>query len=254
MISDFSTYIGIDPTSGQKDFAYAVLDRDLNLVDLADANLDEMLAFLDEQESAVVAVNAPSQTNRGLVKEKLDKVGPARGHFLRGADIRMAEYELREHGIVITGTPSREDACPAWMRSGFNLYRELSGMGYEAHPADSAARLWLETHPYACFCVLLEQIPFPKPNLEGRLQRQLILHEKRLRINDPMGFFEELTRFKLVKGILPLEEIYSPTQLDTLVSAYTAWLAANRPEEVSILGERSEGHLVLPTKELKKQY
>jgi hypothetical protein len=68
-----SVYIGIDPASGNKDFSYAVLDGNLNLVALADADLEELAAFLEKQESAFVAVNAPSGINCGLVKRKLEE-------------------------------------------------------------------------------------------------------------------------------------------------------------------------------------
>lgn len=127
-------------------------------------------------------------------------------------------------------------------------------MGFQPYPADQAAHQWLETNPHACFCVLLEQVLFPKPTLEGRLQRQLILHERGLRIKDPMDFFEEITRFKLKKGILPLNLIYSSEHLDALVAAYTAWLAAHKPHETLLLGEAQEGRLALPVRELKEKY
>jgi hypothetical protein len=102
--------------------------------------------------------------------------------------------------------------------------------------------------------VLAESVPFPKPTLEGRLQRQSILFDKGLRIRDAMEFFEEITRFKLIKGILPTDVLYSPEQLDMLVAAYTAWLAANRPDEVTRVGDKSEGQMILPVRELQEKY
>lgn len=249
-----SVYIGIDPASGNKDFSYAVLDGNLNLVALADADLEELAAFLAKQESAFVAINAPSGINRGLVKRKLEEEQSAPGHALRGVDIRLAEYELRERGIALTGTPSREEFCPAWMQAGFGLYRNLSGLGFKPYYADGAHTQVLETQPHACFCVLVDGILFPKSTLEGRLQRQLVLYDRGLRINDAMGFFEEITRFKLMRGFLPTDILYSPEQLDVLVAAYTAWLAANRPDEVTRVGDRSEGQVILPVRELKSKY
>ena len=47
------------------------------------------------------------------------------------------------------------------------------------------------------------QVPLARLSLEGRLQRQIILYEQGLRIKDPMDFFEEITRYKLAKGIWP---------------------------------------------------
>jgi hypothetical protein len=112
----------------------------------------------------------------------------------------------------------------------------------------------METHPFACFCALTEGIPFPKPTLEGRLQRQSILFDKGLRINDSMSFFEEITRFKLIKGILPFDVIHTPEQLDMMVAAYTAWLGVNRPEEVTQIGDKEEGQISLPVSELQEKY
>ena len=69
MIFTDSVYVGVDPTSGRKDFTYAALDSDLNLVALTDVDTDELVAFLGGQKSVVVEVNAPSHVNRGLVKK-----------------------------------------------------------------------------------------------------------------------------------------------------------------------------------------
>ncbi len=67
-------------------------------------------------------------------------------------------------------------------------------------PSEDTTHVWLETHPHAAFCALLGQLPLPKPTLEGRLQRQIVLYEQGMGIKDPMGFFEEITRHKLVAG------------------------------------------------------
>jgi len=249
-----SVYVGIDPASAHKDFAYAALDRDLNLLALSDADADDLTAFLGGQRAAVAAVNAPSHVNTGLLRKKLESQSLTPGHALRGVDMRLVEYDLRARGISVSGTPAREESCAAWTQAGFALYRRLSKMGFQPYRTDEAARQWLETNPHACFCALLEQVPFPKPTLEGRLQRQLVLHECGLRIKDPMDFFEEITRFKLKKGILPLDLVYSPEHLDALAAAYTAWLAAHKPDEALVLGEEQEGRLLLPVRELKEKY
>ena len=249
-----SVYIGIDPTSGNKDFSYAVLDGNLNLIALADADTEELDRFLEGQESAFVAINSPSGVNRGLVKQILTEKKSGSGRSIRGADIRLAEYELRGRGIVVTGTPAREEFCPAWMQVGFSLYDRLSQIGYKPYKPDGDECQFLETHPYACYCALAECIPFPKPSLEGRLQRQLLLNDKGLQINDGMVFFEEITRFKLIRGILPSDVLYLPEQLDVLVAAYTAWLSVQRPDDVTRVGDRDEGQITLPVKELKAKY
>jgi predicted nuclease with RNAse H fold len=253
MLFSKTTFIGIDPSGGRQPFTYAALDQDRQLVALASGEADEVLAFLGGQESTVVAVNAPSGTNKGLVRKKLEKQSLTPGH-LRGAEMRLAEHELRVRGISVSPTPSRREACAAWMQAGFDFYRRLREMGFEPCPTDGASHQWLETHPHAAFCALLGQLPLPKPTLEGRLQRQLVLYDQDVGIKDPMEFFEEITRHKLVRGILPVEYIYTAEELDALAAAYTACLASSQPDGVVRTGNKQEGQIVLPVAALKESY
>lgn len=248
-----STFIGIDPTSSRKAFTYAVLDHDLRLVALADGDLEDVMAFLAAQRKTTVAINAPSGINRGLVRAKMKKEMLAKQQ-VRGAEFRLAEFKLREHGIAVSGTPATISACPAWMQAGFGLYRKLEKMGFKKYPDPEATHQLLETHPQAGYCVLLNDTPLPKPTVEGRLQRQLLLFEQGLHIKDPMDFFEEITRHKMLKGLWPVELLYQPEQLDALVAAFTAWRATHKPEQISSVGDEKEGMIVLPEKDLKEKY
>jgi hypothetical protein len=137
---------------------------------------------------------------------------------------------------------------------GFQLHNQLRGLGFLPFPGGDSPRQLFETNPHAVFCTLLGQVPLPKPTLEGRLQRQLVLHGKGEEINDPMEFFEEITRHKLLRGSLPINIIYNPEELDALAAAYTAWSVVNSPEEVTILGEKEEGQIILPIQGLKEKY
>jgi len=245
--------IGIDTTGGQKGFTYAALDRDLSIIALADGELDEVTAFLGGQNSAMVAVNAPSHVNTGLVRKNLEKKSLT-PHQVRGFDLRVAEYELREHGISISGTGSMEMLCPNWVQAGFALYKRLSKLGYNPYPDKGESHQWLETHPHACFCVLLGHSPLPKPTLEGRIQRELILFEQGVRIKDPMIFYEEITRHKLMNGVLPLELIHTPEQLDALVAAFVAWWVTVKHGGITRVGNKQEGIITLPNGSLKEKY
>ncbi|NOH02923.1 MAG: DUF429 domain-containing protein [Chloroflexi bacterium] len=247
-----SVFVGVDPTSFHKSFTYAALDRGLNLVALSDGELDEVTAFLAGQQAAMVAVNAPSGLSRGLARGKKREM--FKSQKTRAAGFRLAEIELRERGISVTGTPSTPGACPAWMQNGFALYRKLEKMGFKKYPAEREAYQIMETHPHACYSVLGGALPMPKPSLEGKLQRQLLLYECGLQIKDPMRFFEEITRHKMIKGVWPLELLYQPEQLDALVAAYTAWLAAHKPDQTVFVGEAKEGRILLPAKDLKEKY
>lgn len=246
-------FIGVDPTSGRTSFTYAALDKDLRVITIADGEIEDVIAFLERQTSVVVAINAPSGVNRGLVGRKMQKKAGA-DHSIRGAQMRLAEYELRQRGITVSGTPSTLAACPSWMQTGFNLYRKLEKMGFSKYSESGAQFQVLETHPHACYCVLTETIPQPKPSLEGRLQRQLALYENDVRVRDPMDFFEEITRHKMIKGVWPIEVLYPPEQLDALVAAYIAWCVWKKPEKTSSLGDAKEGRIFLPVSELKEKY
>jgi hypothetical protein len=253
MLFPDSAFVGIDTTSGRKAFTYAALDHDLNLIALAEAELEDVAAFLGGQKAATVAINAPSHVNVGLVRRNLEKQSLT-PHLIRGADMRIAEYELRERGISVSGTGSHESLCQEWVQVGFALYKKLSKLGFKSYPDEDENYLWLETHPHACFTVLLGHYPLPKPTLEGRLQRELILFEHGLRIRDPMNFFEEITRHKLMNGILPLELVHYPGQLDAMVAAYTAWLSVHKPSELARIGNKQEGYITLPSSVLKEKY
>jgi predicted RNase H-like nuclease len=139
------------------------------------------------------------------------------------------------------------------MQTGFQLFRRLEAMGYERYPA-AADKQVLEVYPHAAFTVMIEQAPLPKASLEGRLQRQLILYDRKLHLPDPMDFFEEITRHRLLRGILPTTELYSPEELDALLAAYVAWLVIHQPQEITCIGDPREGQIVLPCAALKPQY
>lgn len=250
-----TTYIGIDPTAGVRPFTYAALNHDLQLLALGRGDMGDVLAFVAGQTAAIVAICAPSQPNQGLmdrpeVREHL--VPPPRPG--RWRDFRVAEYLLRQHNIPIPRTPAKNEACPGWMQQGFLLYQRLAGLGYAVYPQSESARQFLEVYPHACFAVLLGRLPLPKHTLEGRLQRQLVLFEQKVHIPDPMLVFEEFTRHRLLQGILPVDDLYQAEELDALIAAYVAWLAANKPDQVTQIGDPQEGQIVLPAAALKQRY
>ncbi len=253
MLTSETTFIGITPTSGKKTFTYAALDKDLRLLALSDGELDDVIAFVTGQSSAAVAVNAPASVNHGVVRDSSKRAKLTPNQVSR-TDLRLAEQDLRRRGISVSKTPTSAAASPAWMQAGFALYRALEKSGFKKYPADGAAYQMLESQPHAAFCVMTGAVPQPRTALEGLIQRQLMLFEAGMRIKDPMDFFEEITRYKMVKGIFPMELLYLPDQLDSLVAAYTAWLAVVKPDRVSTLGDFSEGMIVLPEKELKQKY
>jgi hypothetical protein len=245
-------FLGIDPTAGRTPYTWAILDADCQLTALEGGNLEALLAAVDGVRSVLAAVNAPARPNLGLVRRKL-AAGQPSAH-LRGADMRLAEYELRQRGISVPPTGGRPETCAAWTQMGFEVHRQLEARRFALHPDDEAPCQRFETNPHAVFCALLGQTPLPKPTLEGRLQRQLVLHAEGVGIADPMDFFEEITRHRLLRGLLPVERLYAAEELDALAAAFSAWSAANRPDSWLAVGEPEEGQIVLPVRELKDKY
>lgn len=253
MFATHTTFVGVDPTAGRRPFTYAAVQDDLRVIAQGKGKMNDVLAFIGGLHQAIVAVNAPQRPNQRLmerpdVRERLSP-SPRPG---RWSNFRLVEYQLRQHRISCHRTASKEEDCPKWMQVGFNFYHRLEGLGYVPYPQEAPLQ-WVEVYPHASFTILLEQIPFPKSSLEGRLQRQLILHESRMHIPDPMAFFEEITRYRLLNGVLP-KMIFDPSELDALVAAYGAWCVVHRQDQTSFLGDAEEGQVALPISELKRKY
>jgi hypothetical protein len=170
MFFTHSTFLGIDPTAGQRPFSYAALDSNLHLLALGQGSMEEVLAFAGGQRQAFAAVCAPRQPNQRLMErpEVRERLSPAPRPG-RWADFRLAEYELRQRNINCYKTPADESACPHWMQAGFTLYRRLEGLGYQAYPTAGQALQSLEVYPR----LLLRaagQTPLPKNTFEGRIR------------------------------------------------------------------------------------
>ena len=250
-----TVFIGIDPSCGEDSLTYAVLDKDLHLLALSQQKLNTVSAFVGGQKSAAVGVNAPRRLNQGLMKKNAvrDNLKPPPNPD-RYTSFRVSEYLLFQRNIRIPRTPAKISECPGWMKVGFKLYRNLEEMGFEDYPAKEKGRTILEVYPHGAYTVLLDRIPFLKKTLEGRLQRQLLLHSLSIAVPDPMSIFEEITRHKVLNGDLPLDGLFSLEELEALMAAYLAWKTATEPEQISLVGDPSEGQIILPVRDLKPKY
>lgn len=255
MLFSQSTFIGIDPSAGEKPFNFAAISQELQLLALGSGHMPDILAFAAGQQSALVAICGPQQPNLGLLSDEQSRQQlsppPNPGRY---ENFRVAEYQLRLHNINIPQTSSRLEDCPNWMRNAFLLFSKLKGLGYRVFPAGESQRQVLEIYPHASFTVLLGVIPFQKYSLEGRIQRQLVLRECGMDLADAMRFFEEITRHRLLSGVLPVESLYSAGELDALAAAFTAWKVATQGDATTRVGHPEEGEIYLPVKELKPAY
>ncbi len=241
-------YLGIDPSMRYQQYVYAALDADLKMVAIGAGPLREVLSYAAGLASAVAAINGPQRVNQGLVQAEEEKQTLFPVAANKRGDLRQVELDLIEEGIRVPRTSAAERDCPVWMRRGFNLYKRIQKLGYRRHAFElDQPRCYVEVQSEAVFSRLAGGVPlFDELSLEGRLQRQLILYEEDLPVSDAMQFFEEVTRFRLLKGVLPTEDIYEAGELNALAAAYTGWLMFHKPDQVHKLGDVREGEVVLP--------
>lgn len=255
MLFKDTVFIGIDPSSGEDSLTYAVIDKDLNLLAMSRQGLSTVSAFVGGQKSAIVGVSAPRRLNQGLMENDAvrDELRPQPNPG-RWTTFRVAEFLLFQHNIRIPRTPAEMSDCPGWMLVGFKLYRRLEEIGFVDYPGEEQSQQMVEVYPHGAYTVLLERIPYLKKTLEGRLQRQLLLHSLDIDVPDPMQIFEEITRYKVLQGKLPLDGLYSVEELEALMAAYLAWKAVVEPQEITLVGDAREGEIVLPVSQLKSKY
>jgi hypothetical protein len=243
-----TTFIGIDLSQTRPILTFAALDEKPRLLTLQHASLEEILGYIAAQNNAAwVGINAPALPNQGLMKQaEVRQQFNLPPNSKTYTNMRRVEYEFLQRGLHIPRTACTPQECPGWMQRGFDLYRQLTSLGFQLYPSPESVPLLLETQPEVAFRALVEQPLYEHRSLEGRLQRQLILFEHGVRVPDPMEFFEEVTRFKLLRSNIPLNMVQAQPDLNALAAAYTVFLAACKPEKVTRLGAPEEGQIVLP--------
>jgi len=137
---------------------------------------------------------------------------------------------LNEYETIVLAIHSSAAAAGEFKKS-------LSQAGIK-QVSKQGSRQWMDTDSQENFIVLCEGKLLSRRSTEGRIQRALILYDERVQIPDPMDFFEEITRHRLIRGSLPEENTYSVHELNALMSAYTAWIYSNEPRRMHLSGNR----------------
>jgi len=127
-----------------------------------------------------------------------------------------------------------------------DIKQKIIHTGFKPYLTNNAPKQWVETNPLECFRSLSGQIPQSRRTLGGLLQRALILYGEGLKIDDPMEFFEEITRHHLLVGVMPMELLYSASELDALAAAYVSWMLINKPVQVDLTKNVGEGMILIP--------
>ena len=239
-------FIGINPIAAHLTYDAVVLDENFHLLENRECSLEDVLPFCQEFDQAVAALCSARHPNLGLVNrnsaKRPSKVKPP----VLKQDKRLCEAILNRHGIKTLSTPADPLACSPWVRQGFELFKKLEEGGFNSFSGLEGEKRLFETHAEGVFRALLAQPLLTQRSLEGRLQRQLILYEQGLRISDPMVFFEEVTRHRLIQGNLPLQTLLPLSKLDAMAAAFMAWYAAKHQQKVMRVGDEREGTILLP--------
>ncbi|HWQ46315.1 MAG TPA: hypothetical protein VN376_05575, partial [Longilinea sp.] len=196
-------YIGIDLASDHRRFHFSAVEDDLSLNAISSGHSEDVLAFLAGQSSAVVVFNAPTPPCPDTIQLNL---------------------------IEIDEAASRSGST-AWMQQGYSFYKHMDELGFHN---DESSRRYRSVDGETAWKDLCLGNLFPAQTLESRLQRQLILVDLGLPLTDPMQFFEEITRHKLLHGNLPVDTIHSAAELSALLCAYLAWASDHRPDGIEI--------------------
>jgi len=246
---DPSLYIGIDTLANHRPFSYVVLADDCRPVAMGQGRQSEVMAYLAGQHAARVGLNGPLRPRAGVMQreEARQKLSPppAPGEWI---DARQCEYELFAHGLRSLRAAANSADCPPWMRRGFGIVAFLERIGFEPFPQESALQ-YVEVQAEAGYASLMDRNPYDAGTLEGRMQRQMLLRQQGLPVPDPMDFLEEITPYKLMNGLLPMDQIYSAYALNAWMAAYAVWLAHHKPQRVACLGAPEEATLLLPLRE-----
>jgi predicted nuclease with RNAse H fold len=240
-------FIGIDLGGTRGSFTCAILDENRRIQFRGEVTQDEWLAKLDACPIAIAAITSPINLNEGVMADDIIRslltVPPPPKKY---TSMRQWEYELLVRGFTTPRMPNAYESCSPALQRALRFASNLAAQGFKRWPAPGAERQLMETHPDAAYAQLLGAKLNPLKTLEGRIQRQLLLQEEHLNVRDPMIFFEEITRHKMLIGQMPEGILISPVELNALIAAYTAWSAYTNPTGVTRLGEANEGCIILP--------
>ncbi len=250
-------FVGIDPTAGKRAANIAILDSELRTIYEESLPMTEVAAQIDKYPKVICALDAPLGPNIGLLADP--EIRADYGLDPKGEtwmDFKVSEYLLRQHGIKLYNTPRDPEKVPSWMLAGWKLVSELRELGFvNYHPEDTrSARQLFEVHPHASYAVLLGVLPRKKDTLEGRMQRQLLLFQEQIDVADPLRMFDDITRHHMLKGDWQIEGLHTHDELDALIGAVTAYYASEKRDEISLVGDRNEGAIVVPSGRLRPKY
>lgn len=236
-------FVGLDVNSRPPYYSAIAIDANGNYLLAINGNWEEIIETFRPYENILISINTPVRPNIGLLtqsKRKKHKPG-------KWPDVRLIEYMLEEYGAPIYHTPKKKGNLLAAQQYGFQLIERIKIEGFHAYGIEQS-RCFCEVPAETAFWSIERKHLFDGQNFIGQIQRQLLLLELGINLPDPMAFFEEITRYKLLTGNAPLEMILETSILNAWINAFTAKRIKQNPSQVSTLGDPQEGLIYLPYK------
>jgi hypothetical protein len=252
-----NSFIGLSVISARKPLHVVVLDAEMRTLFAGMLPLAQALEQIDKYPQAVCAIDTPLGVNQGIlagVNGRLRYGLPANATLWQ--DFRVCEFMIAQAGMKIANTPPPDVPASVRTQLGWQVVealRQLGFVNYRPGIFDSARQL-VETHPESAYTVCLGHLPRPKSHLFGQLQRQMVLYDVGLDVQNPLRLFDEISRQQVLLGKWQLQEILPVEQMDAHMAAYTAWLAMENSGQLSLLGDPLEGQIALPMSPLKRKY
>jgi hypothetical protein len=242
--------IGIDPSDARQNYSLAALDEDKNILALSRGRLDDVLSFAAGQTLAVIAIHIPTIPLMDPNRNNSLKPLPQRENLWNAPNESPSRSDdfnsVRNPTASITQIPASRKT--ETFRKGLVLREHLAELGYVEYQNQDKPRVYLGTNIESA-CDQIFSVPqYTDKSLEGRLQRQVLLAECGVNVIDPMVFFEEVTRFKLLHGKLPLDMIYKSLELNALICSFVAWSIQHSAENMICKSDVGTESIWLPGK------
>jgi len=261
-------YLGVDITGSRRAWDWILIDDDEPAPRHVRGDERELLEFVARFEPDVIAVDAPSKKNCGLMRQwtvRSEVLGARADERSKGTDgliyddCRVAEADLGVRNVKSYFTSGKRTP-PDWVGAGLKLFGALADAGYMLWDApgpvstiaSGIGRVAVEVYPHACFVVMLGFVPQLKISLGGCLERIACARAwgETLGISIGSGYDQMLDELRGLSWERILASgapaAISHDKLDALAAALTAKMCTADPAVAFAVGSKADGVIVLP--------
>jgi len=214
-------WLGIDVHEKSLEIAVLSEDKTIKFFRADTGNWAQLNQILEEQKPLLIAIDAPSSTNKGKMRERAIRaqLGLKNQEW---QNCRVSEYLLGVGGYF--WTRSEEKNCARWMRTGFELYNFLLKKGHKIASSEQKGSV-LEVHPAYGF-------------------RWLISPRKLSKKSSPQG---KKQRIEILSRFISLPQKNLNTHnIDALLASLLARFYSTKEYPCYFVGDPEEGQILIP--------